>query len=301
MAFCTKCGKELADGEVCSCQQEVKVEVAQASVKQEPVVQTAPATEKKANKIAVPAIIGVVAVLVIVLIVALLGGKPYKKMLDEYVALVNKKNDDTTAYEYVLMADSKVKLDKDVQKAFLKVEKTKELQEADREKKAEAYEECDEEYEGWKLSYEIKSAEKLKEKDLKSYQKSAKSYYKEFVKPIVKNQEEILENEDDEIEEGADNLDISESEYKALVKATLKQNKALEEMEITQGYEVKVKFYVNTKEEEYKADTVKVVVLKVNGEWLYAGRANEEDKRISFDEAGLNFLVSALNKSYIYE
>ncbi|MBR4084928.1 MAG: hypothetical protein IKK33_11680 [Lachnospiraceae bacterium] len=294
MAFCTKCGKELADGEVCSCQQQAKVVAPQAPVNQE-------AAEKKTNKMAVPAAIGVVAILLIVLVVSLLGGKPYKKMLDEYVELVNKKSTDVTAYDYVLMAESRVKLAKNVQKAYLKIEETKELQEAEAENKADAYEECDEEYEGWKLSYEIKSAEKMEEKVLKDYQKSAKNYYKDSVKPVIENQEEILENDDDQIEEGAELFDISESEYKALVKATLKQNQALEEMEITEGYEVKVKFYVNTKDDEYKADTVKVAVLKVNGDWVYAGLAKGEDKRFTFDESGLRFLVTPLNKSYIYK
>lgn len=307
MAFCTKCGKELAENEVCSCQQEVKAEAPQtaeapqAPIQQAPVAQEAPVAEKKSNKIVVPVIIGVVVILLVVLAVALLGGKPYKKMLDEYVSLVNEKNEDPSTYEYALMADGRVKLAKDVEKAFLKVEETKEYYEEQKESKVEAYENIEEEYEGWELSYEIKSAEKLSEKDLKSYQKDAKSYYKENIKPLVKNQEEILENEDDEIEEGAENLDISTSEYKALVKATLKQNQDLEGMEITKGYEVKVKFYVKTKDDEYKADTVKVVVLKVNGDWVYAGRAEDEEKRFAFDESALKFLISPLNKSYLYE
>ncbi len=301
MAFCTKCGKELAEGEVCSCQQEVKAEAPKAPVQQEVAPQAAPAAEKKKSNKAVPVVIGVVAILVIVLVVALMGGKPYKKMLDEYVSLVNEKSTDVSAYEYALMADGRVKLAKEVEKAFLKVEQTKELYEEQVENKAEAYEECDEEYEGWELSYEIKSAEKLSEKDLKSYQKDAKTYYKENIKPLIKNQEEILENDDDQIEEGAEDLEISAKEYKALVKATLNQNKDLEEIEITKGYEVKVKFIVKTKDDEYKADTVKVVVLKVNGDWVYAGRAEDEEKRFTFDEAGLRFLVSPLNKSYIYE
>lgn len=314
MAFCTKCGKELTDGEVCSCQQQA---VAEAAPQPEAVVQpevapqpeAAPKSEaapqpeakKQPNKMLVPAAIAVVAILLIVLIVSLAGGKPYKKMLDEYVSLVNKKSTDVTAYEYALMAEGRVKLAKEMQKTLLKVEDTKDLLEEEKENKADAYEECSDEYEGWKLSYEIKSADKMSEKDLKSYQKEAKSYYKDYIKPVIKNMEEILENDDDEIEDGADALDISPKEYKALVKATLKQNKDFEKIEITQGYEVKVKFFVKTKDDEYKADTVKVVVLKVNGDWVYAGRAEDEDKRISFEESGLNFLVSPLNKSYMYE
>lgn len=317
MAFCTKCGKELTENEVCSCQQEAPVEAPKAETPQsteapkaesskaevpQPEVTSQPEAKKQPNKMLVPAVIGVVVILLIVLIASLAGGKPYKKMLDEYVSLVNKKSTDVDAYDYALMAEGRVKFAKEMQKTMLKIdEDSKDLLEEEKEEKADAYEECNDEFEGWKLSYEIKSADKMSEKDLKSYQKDAKSYYKDYIKPVIKNMEEILENDDDEIEEGADELDISEKEYKSLVKTTLKQYKDFEDMEITKGYEVKVKFTVKTKDDEYKADTVKVVVLKVNGDWVYAGRAEGEDKRISFEESRLNFLVSPLNKSYMYE
>ncbi len=305
MAFCTKCGKELAENEVCSCQQEAPVEAPQAEapqapVEQAPVAQEAPAAEKKMNKYVKPAVIGVVALVLIVLIASLAGGKPYKKMIDEYVKLVNKKSTDVNAYSYALMADGRVKLSKDVLKATLKIEDEKDALEERKENKADAYEDVNDEYEKWKLSYEIKSAKKMDEKDLKDYQKSAKSYYKDFVKPIVKNLEDILENEDDEIEDGADSMDISEKEYKNLVKATLKQYKDLDDIEISAGYEVKLKFFVKTKDDEYKTEMVKVAVLKVNGDWVYAGPAMDEVESFYFEESDLKMLVSPLNSSYVY-
>lgn len=310
MAFCTKCGKELTDGEICSCQQEAPVEAPKAEAPQveapkaeAPKVETAPQPEEKkqSNKKIAPVALAAIFILLIVVPLSMLGGKPYKKMLDEYVSLVNKKSTDVSAYEYALMAEGRVKLAKEMQKTMMKIdEDAKDLLEEEKENKADAYEECSDEYEGWKLGYEIKSADKMSEKDLKNYQKDAKSYYKDYIKPMIKNMEEILENDDDEIEEGADELDISEKEYKALIKSTLNQYKDLEDMKVTQGYEVKVKFFVKTKDDEYKADTVKIVVLKVNGDWVYAGRADGEDKRISFEESALNFLVSPLNSSYTY-
>jgi len=306
MAFCTKCGKQLAEGEVCSCQQETPVEAPQATeapqapVQQAPVAQAVPAAEKKNNKYVMPAVIGVVALLLIVLIASLAGGKPYKKMLNEYVKLVNKKSDDVNAYSYALMADGRVKLAKDVLKATLKNEDAKDSLEERKENKADDYEDLNDEYEKWKLSYEIKSAKKMDEKDLKEYQKSAKNYYKNFLKSTVKELEEILEDEDDEIEDGADDLDISKSEYKKLVKATLKQYKDLEDIEISKGYEVKLKFFVKTKDDEYKTEMVKVAVLKVNGDWVYAGPAMDEVETFYFEESDLKKLVSPLNSSYIY-
>lgn len=306
MAFCTKCGKELAENEVCSCQQEAPVEAPQAEapqapVEQAPVAQEAPAAEKNNNKYFKYAAIAVVVLGIIIVIASLAGGKPYKKMLNEYVSLVNKKSNDVYAYNYALMADGRVKLAKDVQKASLKSEDAKDELEELKEKKADQFEDCNDEYEKWKLSYEIKSAKKMDEKDLKDYQKATKGYYKSFMKESVKALEEILEDEDDEIEDGADNLDISKKEYKKLIKAKLKQYKDLEDIEISAGYEVKVKFFVKTKDDEYKTEMVKVAVLKVNGDWVYAGPAIDEVESFYFEDASdLKFLVSPLNSSYIY-
>ena len=306
MAFCTKCGKELAENEVCSCQQEAPVEAPQAEapqapVEQAPVAEAAPAAEKNNNKYFKYAAIAVVILGIIIVIVSLAGGKPYKKMLNEYVSLVNKKSDDVYAYNYALMADGRVKLAKDVMKLSLKNEDAKDELEEMKEKKADQFEDCNDEYEKWKLSYEIKSAKKMEKDDLKDYQKAAKSYYKDFMKPTVKSLEEILENDDDEIEDGADALDISEKEYKKLIKAKLKQYKDLDDIEISAGYEVKVKFFVKTKDDEYKTEMVKVAVLKVNGDWVYAGPAEDELETFYFeDESGLKFLVSPLNSSYMY-
>lgn len=304
MAFCTKCGKELAEGEVCSCQQEAPVEAPQAAeapVEQAPVAQEAPAAEKKNNKYVMPAVIGVVALLLIVLIASLAGGKPYKKMIDEYVKLVNKKSTNTEAYQYALMAEGRVKLQKDLIKVAKKLEDTddiKDAQEDAKEAMADQYEDLDDEYGKWKLSYEIKSAKKMDDKDLKDYQKAAKNYYKDYVKPQVKFYEDMLED-DDELEDYADELDVKEKDVKKFLKATLKQAQDLEDMEITAGYEVKVKFFVKTKEDEYKTDMVKVIVLKANGDWVYAGRA-EGESRLTFEESDLSELVSPFNSSYLY-
>lgn len=298
MAFCTKCGKELAENEVCSCQQEAPVEAPQAA--EAPVAQEAPVAEKKNNKYVIPAVIGVVALLLIVLIVSLAGGKPYKKMLDDYVSLVNKKSTDVSAYKYALMADGRVKTHKDLEKLAKKIaDEDDDSEEEAKEAKADQYEDLNDEYDKWKLSYEIKSAKKMDEKDLKSYQKAAKNHYKDVVKEQVKYIEDILED-DDELEDLADDMDVKEKDLKKFLKATLEQAKDLDDMEITAGYEVKVKFFVKTKDDEYKTDMVKVVVLKANGDWVYAGRA-EDEGRLSFEESDLSALVSLLNSSYLYD
>ena len=304
MAFCTKCGKELAENEVCTCQQEAPVEAPQAEVPQAPVQETpvaeaAPAA-KKIDKKFLYAGIGVVA-LIIVLIASLAGGKPYKKMLDEYVSLVNKKSDDVKAYQYALMADGRVKSTKELEKLTKKVfdEEDDDALEAAKEKKADQYEDLNDEYDKWKLSYEIKSAKKMDDKDLKDYQKEAKSYYKEWIKPEIKSIEKMLDDED-ELEDYADDMDVKEKDLKKVLKATLKQAQEFEDMEITAGYEVKVKFFVKTKDDEYKTDMVKVIVLKANGDWVYAGRA-EGESRFSFEESDLTNLINQLNSSYLFD
>ncbi|MBR3824909.1 MAG: hypothetical protein IKJ39_06885 [Lachnospiraceae bacterium] len=304
MAFCTKCGKELAENEVCTCQQEAPVEAPQAEapqapVQEIPVAQEAPAKKPLDKKIVYGAA-GVVALLLIVLIVSLAGGKPYKKMLDEYVSLVNKKSTDVSAYQYALMADGRVKSTKELEKLTKKIydEDDDALEDA-KEAKADQYEDLNDEYDKWKLSYEIKSAKKMDDKDLKDYQKEAKSYYKDWIKPEIKFIENMLDD-DDELEDYADELDVKEKDLKKILKTTLKQAQEFEDMEITAGYEVKVKFFVKTKDDEYKTDMVKVIVLKANGDWVYAGRA-EGESRLAFEESDLTALISKLNESYLFD
>ena len=94
-------------------------------------------------------------------------------------------------------------------------------------------------------------------------------------------------------------LDIKEKELKKILKATLKQYQDLEDMKITAGYVVKVKFFAKTEDDEYKSDLVKVIVLKANGDWAYAGPEAGEGN-IGFEKRDLSALVSPLNSSYLY-
>lgn len=302
MAFCTKCGKELKEGEVCSCQQEnVQAE------KVEPVA-TEPTVEKPvevkqestfvspAKKNMTPIIIGGVAVLLILVLIFALGGKGYKKPLDQYVDLMNKKMADTRECNYVLMGKKKVKLQQKLEKAMLKSEDHADSVEESLEMQEERFEECSDELGKWKLSYELKNVKKLEEKDIKKYQKNIESYYEDIVENQIEQVEDTLDDED-ELEEMADSMDISEKEAEAIAKAKLKLYSALEDTEVSAGYELKVKFYLKSSEEEYKTETVKVLMLKVNGDWVYAGPING---RFSFDENLVNFMVNNLNNSYLY-
>lgn len=325
MAFCTKCGKELAENEVCTCQQEAPVEAPQAEVPVEASVEApqaevpveapmeapveAPQAEatqspvdqviaavKKLDKKVLYGAAGVVALLFIVLIVSLAGGKPYKKMLKEYVSVVNKKSTNADAYEYALMADGRVKLNKAVTKAYMKFDGAEDALEEATEELSDMFENLDDEYGKWKYSYEIKSAEKIEKDDLEDYQKDAKKYYREYIKPNVKSIEKTLED-DDKIEDFADENDISEKEAIKYYKARLKRYKDLEDMKITAGYEVKVKFYAKTEDDEYKSDLVKVIFLKANGDWVYAG---PEKGYFGFEKDDISVFLNLLNSSYLY-
>ena len=308
MPFCTSCGKELAEGEVCSCQQaapkaeEVKKEVkpeAKKEVKAEAKkdVKAAPAQEAPAKKKSVLPIVIIVAVLVLAAVIAVLvlTSKSYLKPLDKYVALINEKNPDYREYQYALMSDSRVKAAKKLAEANMAKDTYKNLVEDTTDAWEKNFERCDDELDAWTFSYEVKSKEKIEEDELQDLQKSCERYYRDNIKDQIEDIEDILDDKDD-LEDDADDADIEVKEMKAIYKAQVDMLKGREKAEITKGYEVKIKFTLEGEDDTYKSENVKIRIVKMNGDWVYAGITDES---IALEKDMFYFIVSYLNNSYL--
>lgn len=263
MSFCEKCGKQLAEGEVCSCQK----------------------TTKKKNNPAI-IVLAIFAIAIVALVVVLIlnadGGSSkskkddkeekssYMDPIDNYIAVVNKRNADYIAYKKALLPEFSTKKFVAFMEALTADGEYKDYLEDANEDLSDYYEDCDEKFEGWKISFKKESAEKVDADDLEDYQEDLEEYYEDELEYSVEALEESLEDED-ALEDFADALDIDEKDAIKVAETMLAYMKAYEELKTTAGYEVTGKFILKAGGETYETDSVTFLVLKVNGSWVYGG------------------------------
>ena len=295
MAFCEKCGKQLADGEVCSCQP------ATQSVNIQPAVQPSQPISNSKKKNILPIIIGLaaIAIVAVIIIITVTSSKPYMKPINDFIKAINSKTTNQINLAYTLQPDFCVKANKKVESALKDCDDHIDILEDNNEYLEDCYDNCNDEFDSWKLSFEVKSAEKMDEDDLEDLQDYCNDYYDDYLDSLRDNYEDIADDED-ALEDLADNLDISEKQAKSYATAVANHYAAHEDVKITDGYEIKGKFIVKTDEDEYKTDTVTVRVVKINGDWAYAGVVKGS---IYFEDEGtcFNFVSSYLNYSQLYE
>ncbi len=298
MAFCENCGKELADGEQCTC-------TTSEAAAQAPVAEAAPvgavpvAKEEKPNnnnKIIIGVIAAVAAVLVVLLLVVVVfvgGSKSYMKPVEDYMKAVNKKETDPIKLYSTVMPDFSAGLYADLNKKFKVSDDYKDMYDEAIETMEDNYDECEDEYGKIKLSFESKKASKMDKDDLEDIQEYLDDYYDDTIEDQIDELEDMLED-DDEIEDGADELDITEAEMKAIVKSYIKYLKSYEKMKVSAGYEVKGKFIVKAGKDEYKTETVEFQVVKINGDWVYWGITDGSMSFEDDDEYCLTFISNFL-------
>ena len=263
MSFCEKCGKELAEGQVCDCQG---------------------ASKKKFNPAIIVLAVFVIAIvaLVIVLIVNSDGGSSkskkddkeekstYMDPIDNYLAVVNKKNEDYIAFNKSLMPEFSAKKFGAFMEVFTADGEYADYLEDANDQLSDYYEECDDEFKGWKLSFKKEAAEKLDADDMEDYKEYVEEYYEDYLQYTVEELEENMEDEDT-LEDLAYMLDVTEEDAAKIVKAMITYMKAYEGLKVSAGYEVTGKFVLKADGETYETDSMSFVVLKVNGSWVYCG------------------------------
>lgn len=268
MSFCEKCGKQLAEGETCSCQ--------------------TPEKKKFNPAIIVLAVILLAVVALVVALIANAGGSSskskkndkekeekstYMDPIDNYLAVVNKKNSDIFDFKEAMMPDFAVKKFHAMMEICAKSDYYGEDIEDMSDDLADYYDDCDDEFDTWKITFEKKEAEKLDEDTLDYYKELAEDYYEDDVSYMVESLEEMMDD-DGYMEDIADMLELSEEDTKELVECMLTYYKCYEEVKVTAGYEVTGKFVLKAEGETYETDKLSFVVLKINGSWVYMGLAD---------------------------
>lgn len=291
MKFCTKCGKQLEENEICSCTtQNVMNETFQQQGFQQqdsfggfyqseqntyrsenngPVFNTNVVNQpvNGSSKKAIIVLVAAVAAVILLgaLLILTISGGGYKKPLDKICKTINKQEKDIDRLVSVFLPDFAA----DAYTDFMKIMK-------DTDEVADVYEEAedgiDELYElledsfgdDVKISYEIKKKEKMDKDDLEDIEESIKDIYDNYLEDVV---EEIDDMDSDDWEEMADDLDISESNAKKLGKVIKNLGKELEKAKVSSGYSLKVKIKIKGEDDDV-SETFKFNVIKVNGDWM---------------------------------
>lgn len=325
MEFCENCGKQLQDGEKCTCIEateqatentvateqatEVTGEAEQVTESTGEAEQAAVSTEAEAPKKTNPlkgkektVALGVALALVVFILIKIFSGsKGYMEPVDDFMKQINKKNTNYQEVNATLMPDFAAKLYKSYNAKRLKSDYYADAFEDGVDDLEDWYDDCDDEYNKWKLTFETKKTTKLDKKDLEDYQDELDDYY-DYLDYYIDSNEDILEDEDD-LEDYADEWDYKEKDAKAALKAFIKYYSAYEDMKVTAGYEVKGKFIIKTGKDELKTDTVEFVVLKVNGDWTYYGLIGGGSLYFDDDDEGCfdfisDFLYSSMLVAY---
>lgn len=293
MAFCGNCGKEVPDGEVCSC-----TSAAQSTATAQPAsVSNQP---KGNNSILLLAAAAVVVIVVIGIIIFAVGGsKGYMGPIKDFVKAVNKEETDRIELRATLMPDFGAKQLKAFYKKALKSDDIADSQEDYIEQYEEYYEDCEDEFDNWKLSFELEEAERMDDDDLDDLKDYYEDYYDDYLEDEVEFYEEILDDDDD-LEDFADDGDISEGEAKAMLKAAIKYYKKYEKVKVTDAYEIEGKFIVKSGKKEYETDDVTLLAVKANGDWFYAGITDGEIVFEDDDEDCFRFVRSLLRSDAFF-
>lgn len=293
--FCEKCGKQLAEGEVCNCQTPEK---------------------KKLN----PAIIvlAVILLAIVALVVVLLlnsdGGSSkskkddkekeqkstYMDPIDNYLAVINKRNTDAVDFVEAMIPEFAVKKFHAMVEIYAKSDYYGDDIEDMSDDLADYYDDCDDEYDTWKISFEKKEAEKMDEDALEDYKEEVEEYYEDDLSYMVESLEEIMEDED-YLEDVADSFELSEEDARELVENMLAYYKCYEDIKVTAGYEVKGKFVLKADGETYETEYMKFVVLKIDGSWVYCGLADYGYLGFEGEDSGVfSFFFRELRSSKFY-
>lgn len=285
MKFCTKCGKQLEDNEICSCTtQNVMNDQFNQQNEKDTFYQPDPTTYHSADnqpvfnanslnqpvkgssiKAVIVLVAAVAAVLLLgVLLIASLGGG-YKKPLDKICKTINKQEKDIDKLVSVFLPDFAGDAYADLMKIMRDNDEVADAYDEVEDSVEELYESLEDSYgDDVKISYEIKKKEKMDKDDLEDIEETIHDFYDGYLEKVV---DEIDDMDSDDWEDLADELDISESKAKKAGKVVKNFSKELEKAKVSAGYTLKVKIKIEGDDDDTN-ETLEFNVIKVNGDWM---------------------------------
>ena len=299
MKFCTKCGRQLEDNEVCSCSSQnetvnqtvlgnnagqdsnlnqgsyVNQDTYVSSGNTTPEYNNQPTFQNVASNQPVKgsskkAVIGLVAALVVVialgaLLILSFGVGGYKKPLDQICKAVNKQETDINKLAAMLLPDFAGDAYKDVMAVLKDNDDIEDAFDDAEDSVKDLYDLMEDELgKDVKVSYEIKEKEKMDKDDLEDIEETIRDMYDSYFEDLI---DEIDDMDSDDWEDMADDLDISVSKAKKLGKTIKGFGKELEKAKVTSGYTLKVKVKLKG-DDDSTSETFEFNMIKVNGDWM---------------------------------
>lgn len=234
---------------------------------------------EKVNKKFYPLILALPIVLILVIVIAVSSSDSYMEPMNDYFKLINKKSTDYMNITTSLSPDFRAKLKKNMYNSD--IESIEDMIKDATDELEDEYDALDDEFNKWKIGFEVKEAEKLSKKKVEKFQDTLEDYFDDYIKSSIDEYEDILDDDDD-LEDFADNLDISEKEAKSYIKKMIKYLESYEDVKVSEAYEIKGKFTIKADKDNWKSDTVRVLAVKINGDWAYAGL--DDGNYISFED-----------------
>ena len=249
MAFCANCGRQLADGEVCTCQ-------------------TPAAPKKKSKKGLVIAVLVLILVVAIGVAVFLLMSNSYKKPINDLTNAINKKETNLDSLVSAALPDFVTSSYKKAIKVLKTSDDFSDMYDEAGESLTEMYDELDDSYDtGWKVKFDYGDKEKIEAEDLASISESYAALYDTYFEDIC---DEISEYDKYDYEDMADSLGISTSKAKEFCKIAVSFMKEFDGITATEGYVLTGRFVLSDSKGETleKTDKMAIQVIKLNGDWM---------------------------------
>lgn len=213
------------------------------------------------------AVIGVLAVALIIILICNSGG--YKTPIKNLVNNFNKGNTDVVEYLSCVAPGFAVDLYKDVYGIMRSADKDviQDFDDAVADGFKDLFDDTADAYgDDYELSYEIRDAERLDDRDIKDIEDAYEDLFDMIDDNIDYEDEDIYEDLADALEDEAD-ISLSSSQIRKLQNAVESFMKNLENFKVQDAYEVKVRLVMEGEDDSYK-ETISFYVIKVNGDWF---------------------------------
>ena len=264
MHFCVNCGRQLRDGDTCTCQQP---KTADKNVWEQAKNTFDGRKVQKMFRKYWPFIAGGAAVIILVIVLCCtLGGSTYKTPVEGLVKTFINQETDLVKIARRLLPDF---VEGDVYRIYDKVKDSGDVEDMldDLEDDLKSMYDYLEDYygRGMTVACEITDKDELSKRELKSAQGAISDLYSDYLEDVIDEWEDM---DDDEREDAADDADLSVKDMDACVKALEKLGKKLEKVKVSKGYELTVTVSIEGKDEDDEYEDLALRVIKVNGDWM---------------------------------
>ena len=242
---------------------------------------------QKNKGLAMIAGIACAAVVLIVLLVSLFGGKGYKKPIDALVKEINRgtKTDYISLVSAGLPSDL-VKLNK-LYYGKVIADRTEDKDDSLKD----SFEDLEDECKGWKIVFKYDKKEKMTKRELEKYQDN---YDPDDYEDML----DEFDDMDELVEQYANWYDADEDDVEDYFKALVKYLKTFKKIKISKGYKVKGYYILKDGSEEVnKTNKVTLYVVKLNGEWVVIG--SKDGDSFSFDSGDDGYKETKFLREFI--